>query len=188
MPLQNLHPESWRFNLRTERARFALLRDQRNRPALQQQPSCPAAPLSSSVAFRLITDRCVEGLSCAVASHICECVKPGGVVVSIGSTPSAAFARAISVMSRNATAAARAHHARYEYLFVRADGEQLREITRLVENGAIKPLVDTVFPLEHLRDALPYSESGRATGKVVIRVADRAGRLHAPIVPSVYGA
>ena len=109
-----------------------------------------------------------------------ECVKPGGVVVSIGSTPSAAFARswglnpiivlAISVMSRKATAAARAHHARYEYLFMRADGEQLRAITRLVESGAIKPLVDKVFPLEHVRDALAYCESGRATGKVVIRV------------------
>jgi NADPH:quinone reductase-like Zn-dependent oxidoreductase len=110
-----------------------------------------------------------------------ECVKPGGVVVSIGGTPSTAFARswglnpivvlAIGVMSRKATAAARRHHARYEYLFMRADGEQLREITRLVESGAIKPLVEKVFPLEQVRDALEYSESGRATGKVVIQVA-----------------
>ena len=71
-----------------------------------------------------------------------ECVKPGGVVVSINSsTPSPAFARswglnpmlvfAIRVLSRKATAAARKHNARYEYLFVRADGEQLREIARL---------------------------------------------------------
>jgi alcohol dehydrogenase len=110
-----------------------------------------------------------------------ECVKPGGVVVSIGGTPSAAFARswglnpilvmAIRMMSRKATAAARRHHARYEYRFVRADGEQLREITRLVESGAIHPLVDKMFPLENVRDALAYSESGRATGKVVIKVA-----------------
>ena len=110
-----------------------------------------------------------------------ECVKPGGVVVSIGNTPSAAFARswglnpiivlAISVMSRKANAAARRHKARYEYLFSRADGAQLSEITRLVERGAIKPLVDKVFPLEQVRDALAYSESGRATGKVVISVA-----------------
>jgi alcohol dehydrogenase len=110
-----------------------------------------------------------------------ECVKPGGVVVSIGSTPSAAFARswglnpivvlAIRVMSRKATAAARRHKARYEYLFMRADGEQLRQITRLVESGVIKPLVDKVFPIEQVRDALSYSESGRATGKVVIKVA-----------------
>src|SRR5918995_3866334 len=109
-----------------------------------------------------------------------ECVKPGGVVVSIGTTPSAAFARswglnpiivlAMSVMSRRATAAARRHNARYEYLFVRADGEQLGEITRLVESGAIKPLVDKLFPLEQVRDALAYSESGGATGKVVIKV------------------
>ena len=108
------------------------------------------------------------------------CVKPGGVVVSIGNTPSAAFARswglnpiivlAISVMSRKATAAARRHKARYEYLFMRADGAQLSEITRLVERGAIKPLVDKVFPLEQVRDALAYSESGRATGKVVIKM------------------
>ena len=109
------------------------------------------------------------------------CVKPGGVVVSIGSTPSAAFARswglnpiivlAMGVMSRKAMAAARGHNARYEYLFMRADGEQLGEITRLVERGVIKPLVDREFPLEQVRDALAYSESGRATGKVVIKVA-----------------
>jgi NADPH:quinone reductase-like Zn-dependent oxidoreductase len=53
---------------------------------------------------------------------------------------------------------------------VRADGEQLREIAGLVERGAITPLVDRVFPLEDVRDALAYSESGRATGKVVIKV------------------
>ena len=110
-----------------------------------------------------------------------ECVKRGGVVVSIGSTPSAAFARswglnpilvlAIKVMSRKATAAARRHEARFEYLFMRSDGAQLTEITKLVESGVIKPLVDKVFSLEHVRDALAYSESGRATGKVVIKLA-----------------
>jgi alcohol dehydrogenase len=110
-----------------------------------------------------------------------ECVKPGGVVVSINSsTPSPAFARswglnpiivfAIKVLSRKTLAAARKHKARYEYFFVHADGEQLREIARLVERGAITPLVDKVFRLDEVRDALAYSESGRATGKVVIKV------------------
>jgi NADPH:quinone reductase-like Zn-dependent oxidoreductase len=110
-----------------------------------------------------------------------ECVKRGGVVVSIGGTPSAAFARrwglnpgivlALRFMSRKATAAARRRHARYEYLFMRADGEQLREVTRLVEEGAIRPLVDREYPLDQVRDALAYSESGRATGKIVVRMA-----------------
>jgi alcohol dehydrogenase len=109
-----------------------------------------------------------------------ECVKPGGVVVSIGSTPSAAFARSlglnallvlvIGIMSRKVTAAARRHNARYEYLFMRPEGDQLREVARLVESGAIKPLVDKIFSLDNARDAIDYSESGRATGKVVIKV------------------
>ena len=110
-----------------------------------------------------------------------ECVKAGGVVVSINSsTPSPTFARrwglnpvivfAIRVLSRRALAAARKHNARYEYMFVRADGDQLREIAALVESGAITPVMDQVFRLEEVRAALAYSESGRATGKVVIKV------------------
>jgi alcohol dehydrogenase len=110
-----------------------------------------------------------------------DCVKPGGVVVSIGPTPSKAFAKswgfnpiivlAIGLMSRKVTAAARDHDARFEYLFMRADGEQLAEIARLVERGVIKPLIERVFPLAQVREALAHSESGRATGKVVIAVA-----------------
>jgi NADPH:quinone reductase-like Zn-dependent oxidoreductase len=71
-------------------------------------------------------------------------------------------------MSRKVTAAAKRHNARYEYHFMHADGTQLEEIRKLVERGVIRPLVDRVFPLEQVRDALAYSESGRVTGKVVI--------------------
>jgi alcohol dehydrogenase len=107
-------------------------------------------------------------------------VKPGGVVVSIGNTPTAKFARkwgmnpllvpVVGFLSRRAMAAARARGARYEYLFMRADGEQLRQIGALVENGTIRPVIDKVFPLAEVREALAYSEAGRATGKVVIKV------------------
>jgi NADPH:quinone reductase-like Zn-dependent oxidoreductase len=76
----------------------------------------------------------------------------------------------IGLMSRKAMAAARKRGARFEYLFMRADGEQLRQIGALVGNGRIRPVIDRVFPLSAVRDALAYSESGRATGKVVIRV------------------
>lgn len=109
------------------------------------------------------------------------CVKPGGVVVSIGGTPSAAFARSwglhpllvlvIRFLSRKVTAAARRCNARFEYLLMHADGEQLAEIARLVESGAIRSLVEKVFPLDQVRDALAHCEAGRTTGKVVIQVA-----------------
>jgi alcohol dehydrogenase len=126
-------------------------------------------------------DVVLETLGDALLLRSFASVRRGGVVVSIGNTPTAAFARGwglspllvfvIGLMSRKAMAAARARGARYEYLFMRAEGEQLRQIAGLVEAGVIRPVIDRVFPLQAVKDALAYSESGRATGKVVIKVA-----------------
>lgn len=41
-----------------------------------------------------------------------------------------------------------------------------------MDGGVIKPVLDKVFPLEAAAEAISYVESGRAVGKVVIRVAD----------------
>jgi NADPH:quinone reductase-like Zn-dependent oxidoreductase len=57
----------------------------------------------------------------------------------------------------------------YSFLFMKADGDQLRELARLVDAGAIRPVVDRVFPFEQTREAMEYAEKGRAkAGKVVI--------------------
>ncbi len=61
---------------------------------------------------------------------------------------------------------------RFEYLFMRASGEQLAKIGALVDQDVIKPILDKTFPLEAAADAISYVESGRAVEKVVIRVAD----------------
>ncbi|MNY39398.1 hypothetical protein D3C86_1740800 [compost metagenome] len=53
---------------------------------------------------------------------------------------------------------------------MRAQGEQLSEITALIEAGIIRPVVDKIFPFEKTNDALSYVESGRAKGKVVIKI------------------
>ena len=55
------------------------------------------------------------------------------------------------------------------------DGEQLRRITTLVEAGTIQPVIDRVFPFAQTADALAHVETGRAKGKVVIRMIDDAG-------------
>jgi NADPH:quinone reductase-like Zn-dependent oxidoreductase len=55
---------------------------------------------------------------------------------------------------------------------MRASGEQLERIGALVDQGVIKPVLDKIFPLEAAAEAISYVESGRAVGKVVIRVAD----------------
>lgn len=51
-----------------------------------------------------------------------------------------------------------------------ANGKQLSEITHLIETGKIKPVIDKVFAFEKTNDALQYIESGRAKGKVVIKM------------------
>ena len=53
---------------------------------------------------------------------------------------------------------------------MRANGDQLREITRLIESGVIRPVVDRVFPFESTNEAMAYVEAGRAKGKVVVKV------------------
>ena len=53
---------------------------------------------------------------------------------------------------------------------MQAHGDQLAEITSLINAGSVKPVIDKVFPFEQTNDALLYVESGRAKGKVVIKM------------------
>jgi NADPH:quinone reductase-like Zn-dependent oxidoreductase len=46
----------------------------------------------------------------------------------------------------------------------------LDQLTRRIEAGTLKPLVDRVFPLEEIAEAHRASEAGRARGKIVISV------------------
>ncbi|MFI9747564.1 NADP-dependent oxidoreductase [Streptomyces sp. NPDC052494] len=106
-------------------------------------------------------------------------LKPGGRVISIAGPPDADFARELGAnpvlrQAMNALSFTTRRHAKrrgvtYSFLFMKADGGQLREITRLVDAGKIRPVVDRVFPFEQTREAMEYAEKGRAkAGKVVI--------------------
>ena len=53
---------------------------------------------------------------------------------------------------------------------MRAQGEQLSQITKLIESGVIKPVMDKVFPFEQTNEAMAYVETGREKGKVVVKV------------------
>jgi len=109
-------------------------------------------------------------------------LKPGGLLISISGPPDPEFAReqgmnlflklVMRLLSRSVRKKARSLGVRFSFLFMRAQGQQLSEITSLIESGVIRPVVDKVFPFEKTGDALAYVETGRAKGKVVIRVAD----------------
>jgi NADPH:quinone reductase-like Zn-dependent oxidoreductase len=105
-------------------------------------------------------------------------LKPGGQLISISGPPDAAFARSIGAswvlrmimggLSYRITAKARNRHAQYSFLFMRANGGQLTEITSLIDEGLIRPIVDRVFPFASTKEAMAYVEAGRAKGKVVV--------------------
>ncbi|GBF96603.1 NADPH:quinone reductase [Raphidocelis subcapitata] len=48
----------------------------------------------------------------------------------------------------------------------------LRQVAQLMAEGKVKPLVDRVFPLGAVSEAHALSDSGRARGKIVLKVAD----------------
>ena len=53
---------------------------------------------------------------------------------------------------------------------MRAEGNQLSQITSLIDAGVIKPVIDKVFPFLQINEAIAYVETGRAKGKVVIKI------------------
>jgi len=107
-------------------------------------------------------------------------LKPGGKLISISGPPDPEFAKEIGLpwfiklitklLSAGAKRKAKRRGVNYSFLFMRAEGEQLNRITTLIESGLIKPVIDKVFPFEQTNEAMSYLETGRAKGKVVIKI------------------
>ena len=107
-------------------------------------------------------------------------LKSAGQVVSISGPPDAGFAEALKLawpfkqlmrlLSFGTRRKAKSKNASYSFLFMKASGAQLRQIAALVESGVIRPVVDKVFPFASTNEAMAYVESGRAKGKVVIKL------------------
>lgn len=105
-------------------------------------------------------------------------LKPGGKLISISGPPDPAFGReqglnwflrqVLRLLSFSIRRKAKSKRVDYSFLFMRANGEQLGRIASLIEAGAIRPVVDRVFPFADTNDAVAYVDSGRAKGKVVL--------------------
>jgi NADPH:quinone reductase-like Zn-dependent oxidoreductase len=105
-------------------------------------------------------------------------LKPGGKAIGIVGPPDPAFAReaglnpvlrlAIAGLSAGIRRQARKLGVSYEFLFMRASGDQLRQITALIDDGALRPVVGRVFPFDQTVQALEGVEKGGIRGKAVI--------------------
>lgn len=107
-------------------------------------------------------------------------LKPGGTLISISGPPDPAYARRIGangivrlligILSLGIRRRARKKGVTYAFLFMRANGAQLSEITKLVDEGTIRPVIERVFSFHNTLAALKHADAGRTRGKVVIEM------------------
>ncbi|MBS7539544.1 NADP-dependent oxidoreductase [Ancylobacter lacus] len=107
-------------------------------------------------------------------------LKPGGKLMSISGPPDPDFARQkglnwglrqlMRLLSFGIRRKAKGRGLAYSFLFMQANGRQLSQITALIEGGAIRPIMDRVFPFAATNEALGYLDTGRSKGKVVLRL------------------
>ncbi|WP_406248235.1 NADP-dependent oxidoreductase [Microbacterium sp. M] len=105
-------------------------------------------------------------------------LRPGGTAIGISGPPDPAFAKrvglnpllrlAIGGLSRRIRTQAKKLGVTYEFLFMSASGDQLREIASLVDDGILRPVVGRTFPFDETPSALAALAAGGIRGKVVI--------------------
>src|SRR6266566_900116 len=88
-----------------------------------------------------------------------QVVKPGGVLVSV-------------VSPRPSFAEAQAYNVRPVWFVVQPNREQLVRIGALIDEGKVRPIIDTVLPLSQARQAYEQGAKGHTRGKIVLRVVD----------------
>ncbi len=109
-----------------------------------------------------------------------EVIKSGGKIVSVSGLPNARFGKEygsgffktmlFSMASHKLTALEKKYNVQYTFLFMKPSGEQLRLIANFIETGKIKPIIDRVFPFKDAQKAMEYAESGRAKGKIILKI------------------
>ena len=105
-------------------------------------------------------------------------LKPGGQAISVTGPPDPGFAKQLGapkymgvvmgLLSRKVRKRAQKLGVSYSFLFMQANGAQLRELAALYDTGHLRPVIYKTFPFDQTLEALTYVEQNRANGKVVI--------------------
>lgn len=107
-------------------------------------------------------------------------LKKDGMLVSIAEIPTPDIADDFSlskvvkflfyILNTKNRILANKYNVNYKYLFMNASGEQLSEIAKLIEEKKIKPIIDKTFNLNEVDQAFEYQQTGRARGKIIIKI------------------
>lgn len=104
-------------------------------------------------------------------NHSLSVLKKGGTMVSLKGVPNKEFAvknnftffkrLLFTLAGKKYNKEAEKQDKKYKFLFVRADGSQLKKITEIIEDNNIKPLIDEhTYSLDNIDDALNLLAKG----------------------------
>ncbi|MDA7836139.1 NADP-dependent oxidoreductase [Salibacteraceae bacterium] len=104
-----------------------------------------------------------------------EVVKKGGIVVSVVGPLDEASAKMFGMadykLPEELAKLSSQKAAEYKFIFMHPNGSHLEEIKALVEDDKIRPIIDKVYPFSESIEAFTHLASGRAKGKIVIKIA-----------------
>lgn len=109
-------------------------------------------------------------------------LKRGGRLISISGPPDHAFVEVVNpnwflkcvipLLSWSIRHKAKKRDISYSFLFMQPNGQQLSEISKLVESGKINPVIDKTYTFSEIKDAFHYVNTGRAKGKIVLKISE----------------
>jgi NADPH:quinone reductase-like Zn-dependent oxidoreductase len=99
----------------------------------------------------------------ASGRQLLSSLKQGGTAISVGFS----FGLLLASLSPRPFS-----KKRVKYLISRPDGGLLRQVTELVDSAQLRPVIEEVYPLERVAEALERSRAGHVKGKLVVRIAD----------------
>jgi NADPH:quinone reductase-like Zn-dependent oxidoreductase len=124
-------------------------------------------------------DYVIDTLGAKEFDNELKIIKPGGRLLSLRTGPNKRFAedknfpwwkqKLFSAVGAKYDKKAKKHGVEYRFIFVRSDGAQLKEITKIIEkNNIVPPIHPTLFSIGNVNEALELVANGRPKGKVII--------------------
>lgn len=105
-------------------------------------------------------------------------LKDGGEIVSLKGMPNREFAKKMNmglakellfnVAARKIEKEAKKRNQNYHFIFVQANGQQLKEAAKILEKNQIHPLIGNQYSLTEVNDALADVAQRKSLGKVII--------------------
>ena len=123
-------------------------------------------------------DYVIDSVGGVELSKQIKLLSSGGRIVSLNGMPNGRFARSfdlpkwkqwlLSLVGLSLDRQAKRVGATYDFLFVQANGSQLKRITELIEKLGIRPTISKIFTLEETNEALHSIDRSSSLGKTVL--------------------